>query len=172
MKGLIELLLRQRFKIGATFKVECFDKDGNLKWVDENHNVVVNVGLDEILNQFFKGSAYTAAHYVGLKNTGAVQAGDTMASHANWTEFQGYSEANRVGYVPGAVSGQSVDNSGSVAQFNITATGTVFGAFLCDENTKGGTTGILVSAEDFAASRGVADGDLMKVTITYNASDA
>ena len=27
------------------FTLECYDKDGNLKWKAENHNLVVNVGL-------------------------------------------------------------------------------------------------------------------------------
>lgn len=164
--------LRQRFKLGATFEFECFDRDGNLKWTEEVHNIMVNVGLNDVLDKFFKGATYTASHYVGLHDstTGPV-AGDTMASHGGWTEVTAYTEANRVGYVPGAVSGQSVSNSGSVAQFNINGSCTVDGAFLTTDNTKGGSSGTLISAADFAASRSCSDGDLMKVTITYNASD-
>ena len=37
------------------YVVECHDKDGNLKWVDETHNLVVNVGL-----QYMAGVALTS----------------------------------------------------------------------------------------------------------------
>ena len=35
-------------KGGGVFHVQCFDKDGNLKWEDEMHNLVVNVGLQDM----------------------------------------------------------------------------------------------------------------------------
>ena len=48
------------------YDVECISVDGTVKWTDKIENIVVNVGLDDVLEQYFKGSAYTAAHYVGL----------------------------------------------------------------------------------------------------------
>jgi hypothetical protein len=36
-------------KAGGVFKVVCHDKDGNLKWETESHNLVVNVGLVTLL---------------------------------------------------------------------------------------------------------------------------
>ncbi len=104
--------------------------------------------------------------YVGLKGAGAVVAADTMAAHAGWAELTPYSNATRIAYVPGAVTNGSCDNSASVAVFNINATATVAGAFLADLQTKAGTLGTLYGAGDFAASRSVATGDTMNVTIT------
>jgi len=49
-----------------TYDVECLDSEGNVKWKDKIENLVVNVGLDDVLDKYFKGSTYTAAHYVGL----------------------------------------------------------------------------------------------------------
>jgi hypothetical protein len=58
-----------------------------------------------------------------------------------------------------------MSNSTSKAVFNINATDTVFGAFLKDNNTKGGATGTLFGAGDFAASRAVASGDTLNVQV-------
>ena len=85
--------------LGASslYMFECFDADGNLKWREEVHNLVCNGGLDDVLTKYFKGSAYTAAWYVGLKGTGTPAAADTLASHGSWSELTGYTgEANRL----------------------------------------------------------------------------
>ena len=49
-----------RVKAGGVFKVLCHDKNGNLKWEAESHNLVVNVGLQDMNAKYFTGSAYTA----------------------------------------------------------------------------------------------------------------
>ena len=155
-----------------TYKFECFDKDGNLKWTEEVPNIVVNVGLDDLLDKYLKGSSYTAAFFVGLKNTGSPVAGDTMASHGSWTENVTYSEGTREALTLGTVSGQSVDNSASKASFSINGTTTIFGAFVTDNDTKSGATGLLYGVADFGASRAVENGDTLNVTVTLTAASA
>lgn len=155
------------------YKFEAFDKDGNLKWEDEVHNLVTNVGLDEILDKFWKGSSYTAAHYVGLQDgTPTNAAGDTMSSHAGWAEVTGYSEATREVLTLGTVSSQSVDNSASKASFSINATVTVGGAFVTTNSTKSGTTGILVGEAALSSDRSLTSGDTLNVTVTLTAASA
>jgi len=63
-----------------------------------------------------------------------------------------------------------ISNSASPATFSINATATIGGAFLTSNNTKGGTTGILFSASDFAApgDRSVVSGDTLSVTYTFS----
>lgn len=84
---------------GGVFTVVCHDKDGNLKWQDVFHNLVVNEGLQDMNAKYFAGSGYTAAWYLGLvTGPGAgntYAAADTLASHAGWTENTAYS-GNRV----------------------------------------------------------------------------
>lgn len=162
---------REGITFKNTYKFECFDKDGKLKWTEEVHNLVTNVGLDDVLNKYFKGSAYTAAFYVGLKAAGTIAGGDTLASHAGWAESAVYSNSTRPALVLGSVSGQSVDNSASKAVFNINASGTVAGAFVANDSTKSGTTGILYGAADFSGgSRAVLSGDSLNVQITLTAA--
>ena len=161
---------------GGVYRVECLDKDGNLKWSAESHNLVVDVGLQDMNTKYFTGTSYTAAWYLGLYGAGAANTpsgSDTMALHAGWTEITPYSNATRPAAVFGAASSADpsiITNSGSPAQFNINATAVVGGAFLVNNNTKGGSTGILFSASDFQApgDRSVASGDTLNVTYTFS----
>jgi len=167
---------KDKVAAGGVFTIQCFDSEGNLKWEDKNHNLVVNGGLQDMNTQYFKGSAYTATWYIGLYGAGASNdpaAGDTAASHSGWTEVTPYSNANR----PTATFGTAttadpsvIDNSASPAQFDIDATATVGGAFLISDNTKGGTTGVLFSASDFASpgDRSVASGDTLNITYEFS----
>lgn len=134
------------------------------QWVEVFDNLVTNVGRNDVLDKYFKGSSYTAAWYMGLKGTGSAAAGDTLASHAGWSEVTPYS-GNRKAITWGTTSSQS--NTASAVSFAITGTATVAGAFISSVDT--GTSGILYSAGDFAASRSVANGDTLNVTPTVTA---
>jgi hypothetical protein len=161
-------------KMRSRWEFIARDKDGNEKWRDYIEcNLVVNAGLDDVLDKYFKGSSYTAAHYIGLTDgTPSVAAGDTMASHAGWTEVTAYDEANRVTPTWGAVSSQSLDNSGSAAEFTISSNSTTIGgAFLCTDDTKGGSSGTLYGGGAFTAGdKSLDDDDVLTVTITLTAS--
>lgn len=158
-----------------TYLLEAYDKNGRLKWVHEITNIVVNVGLDDLLDKYLKGSSYTAAWYVGLTDgTPTPAAGDTMASHAGWSEVAAYDESARPALTLGTVSGQSVDNSASKASFSINADSTTIGgAFVASDDTKGGSGGTLYSVAAFqAADKGLDDGDTLNVTVTCTAASA
>lgn len=163
-------------RAGGVFKIECFDKDGNLKWAAESSNLVVNGGLQDMNTQYFTGATYTAAWYIGIYGPAATNnpaAGDTAASHAGWTEVTPYSNATRPACTFGTATTADpsvISNALSPAQFNINATDTVGGAFLISNNTKGGTTGVLFSASDFLSpgDRNVSSGDTLNVTYTFS----
>lgn len=153
------------------YDIECFDSEGNLKWIESFDNLVVNTGLDDNLDKYFKGSAYTAAFYVGLSDgTPTIAAADTLASHVGWVTVTPYSDVNDPTLSLGTVATQSVDNSASKAVFNINATATVGGAFLKDNNTKGSAVGLLYGVGAFAADKAVTSGDTLNVTITLTAA--
>ena len=161
-------------KLRNTVKVTARDPEGNILWTEEDHNIVVNVGLDEILDKFWKGSTYTASHFVGLADgTPTFASGDTMGSHAGWSEVSAYSEAARQDLTLGTVSGQSVDNSASKAVFTINADNTVVGgAFLTTDSTKGGTAGILMAGLAFGADRALSTNDTLDVQWTLTLANA
>jgi hypothetical protein len=163
-------------KATGLFEIKCHDKDGNLKWEAQSKNLVVNVGL-----QYMAGSALTSVTqittwYLGLYGAGASNtpaAGDTMSSHAGWTEVVAYSNATRVAatFVTATAANPSVvTNTASPATFNINGTTTVGGAFLTSGSAKGGTTGTLFSAADFGSpgDRSVVNSDTLSVTYTFS----
>jgi hypothetical protein len=169
-------MFNEKIKAGGVFTVQCFDKDGKLKWTEENHNLVVNVGLQDMNTQYFTGSGYTATWYIGLYGSGSTNnpaAGDTMASHIGWTEVTAYSQATRPAVTFGTATTADpsvISNSASPATFSINGTTVVGGAFLTSNNTKGGATGILFSASDFQSpgDRSVVSGDTLTVTYTFS----
>jgi hypothetical protein len=157
------------------FTMECYDSEGKLKWSAENHNLVVNVGLQYMCGTALTSVAQITTWYIGLYGAGASNtpaAGDTMASHAGWTEIVPYSNATRPActFATATTANPSVaTNSASVAVFTINATATVGGAFLVSNDTKLGTTGTLFSAADFTGGdRSVGSGDTLNVTYTLS----
>jgi len=166
-------------KATGKFLIECYDKDGKLKWTDESKNLVVNVGLQYMAGTSLDGStARITSWYLGLYGAASSNnpaAGDTMSSHAGWTEVTDYTEATRPAatFVAATTANPSVvTNSASKAQFTMNNTVTVGGAFLTSNNTKGGTSGTLFSAKDFSApgDRNVVSGDVVLVTYTFSLS--
>ena len=164
-------------KATGVFEIKCHDKDGNLKWEAQSKNLVVNVGLQYMAGTALDGTtARLTTWYLGLYGAGASNtpaAGDTMASHAGWTEVTAYSNANRVTatLVTATTANPSVvTNTASPAVFNINGTTTVGGAFLTSNDTKGGTTGTLFSAADFGSpgDRSVVNSDTLSVTYTFS----
>ena len=155
------------------FEVECHDKYGTLKWRDTIDNLVVNVGLDDVLDNYLRARMHTSEHYVGLTDgTPTPAAGDTMTSHAGWVEVVAYAEAARQLAQWGAVSGQSANNSANKAVFTINADATTLGGcFLCTNSAKSGTAGTLYGVGAFNAGDKTLDAsDLLNVTVTANAS--
>jgi hypothetical protein len=159
---------------GGVFTITCFDADGNLKWEESFHNLVVNEGLQDLNTQFFKGSGYTAAWYLGLvtgPGSGVTYAAtDTLASKA-WTEFTAYTGNRKLLTFGTATTADPsvISNSGSPSAYTITGGGgTVAGAFLATVAT--GTSGILFSEGNFTGGdKVVAAADTLNVTYTFNA---
>jgi hypothetical protein len=157
------------------YTIECHDADGNLMWIDGFANLITRVGAGDSLTQHLKGSAYTAAWFVGLTGATPVFAtADTMATHAGWTDSTAYSNATRPAWTGGTVDTSTdtctVDNSAAKAVFNINATATIGGAFLVNNSTKGGTTGVIYGGGAFAGgNRSVLSGDTLSVSVSATA---
>lgn len=163
-------------KATGKYVVECFDKDGKLKWVAETPNLVVNVGLQYMAGTALTTTAQITSWYIGLYGSGATNspaAGNTMGSHGTWTEVTDYSESTRPAATFAAATNANpsvVTNTLNKAVFTINGTTTVGGAFLTSDNTKAGTTGTLFSAADFQSpgDRSVVSGDILNVTYTFS----
>lgn len=125
---------------------------------------------------YSSAGAVTLAANAGTTVTGAralwdARAADTMSSHTPWPEVAAYSEANRQTLTLGTISAGSVDNSASKAVFTINADNTyIGGAFIADNNTKSGTTGVLYGMAPFTSGgiRQLMTGDTVSVQATLS----
>jgi hypothetical protein len=152
--------------------IECYDSEGNLKWGETKKNLVTTEGLNHVLSSTLDGGTQITTWYVGLKGAGSAAAGDTMSSHAGWTENTDYSQSVRQTLTLGTASAGSIDNTASKATYSINGTATIAGAFITSDSTKSGTTGTLYGVVDFASSRAVISGDTLEVTVTLTAASA
>ena len=169
----------ERVGAGGVFTVTCHNSDGQLKWSDSFHNLVVNQGLQDMNSKYFKGAGYTAAWFLGLvtgPGSGTTfAAGDTLASHAGWTENTAYTTSGGAGVRAAVTFGTAttadpsvLNNSASPSVFTMTSNAqTIAGAFLASVST--GTSGILFSAGDFSGGDKVVDsGDSLSVTYSFS----
>jgi len=158
---------------GGVYTVECVGPDGQVKWADSFHNLVMNGGLANMNGAYLAGSAQSTTWYLGLvtgPGSGTTfAAADTLASHAGWTESTAYT-GNRKAVTFGAATTANpsvITNSAAPSSFSMNATATIAGAFLCNVDT--GTSGVLFSAGDFTGGdKSVASGDTLNVTYTFS----
>ena len=131
----------------------------------------MNQGLDDILDVHLSGGTQDTTWFLGLTaDSPTFAAADTLASHAGWTEFTDYDESNRVAFTDGGVSSQSLDNSGSPAQFTSSSdSNSVGGSFLTGVNT--GTSGRIYAGAAFGSNKGLDSAETIDVTATFTAAD-
>ena len=156
------------------FDIECYDKDGVLRWKDSSKNLVVNVGLQYLAGCGLTSTTQITTWYLGLYGSGSTNnpaAGDTLALHTGWTEINPYTGNRPAATFAAATTANPsvVTNSASKASYSITSSATVGGAFLASVGT--GTSGTLFSGSDFTGGdRSVVNGDTLQVTYTFSLS--
>jgi hypothetical protein len=160
----------------GVYLIECLAADGTVKWSETVPNTVATVGKNFALDTLLAGSAYTVTGpFIGLISSvswSATAAGDTMSSHAGWTEA---GNANAPTYTaPRKTAAWSAASSGSKAlsssaSFAITGSGTIKGAFMVygsgAVSTIDSTAGTLLSAGVFSGGdKVVGNGDTLNVS--------
>jgi hypothetical protein len=172
-------MLENKGSFGGVFTVECRDADGQLKWTEEFPNLVVNTGLQSINTQFFKGITYTASWFMGLVTgpgaSNTYAAGNTMLSHAGWTENTAYAQTARptMAFGTATTADPSVIVTSAPIVFTMNASAIIAGAFVTTDNVKGGTAGTLFSVGNFTVGdRTIVSGDTLNVTYTFSADAA
>lgn len=160
------------------FFFRCFDRYGRLRWTNDFDNVVVTVGKNLALDTYLAGAAYTVTGpFMGLISsvgfTTGPAAGDTMASHAGWTEAGGVNAPSYTAPRPtvgwSAAAGGS--KSATTTVFHITSVGTIEGGFIVfgpgAVSTIDNTGGVLYSAGLFVSGSAlVGNGDTVNVLYT------
>lgn len=149
-----------------------------VKWDQLAPNTVMTVGKNQILDSSLAGSAYTVTgpymFLIGAVSYSAINAADTMASHAGWTEAGGTNAPTYTG--PRKTISWSAASSGSKAPssapvYAITGTGTAKGVGIVfgtgAVSTLDSTAGVLMSAGLFSGGdQGVVNTNTL--TVTYS----
>lgn len=165
------LIPASHLRVGGTFEGQIV-RNGEV--VDEfaDKNLVVNEGLNKLLDVMFHADTQVSTWYLGLFEGNytptATLTAATVASTA--TETTAYDESTRPAYTEAAASSQSITNSANRATFTFNATKSIYGAFLVSSSTKSGTAGVLFAAARFASAKSVESGDELLLTYTFDAS--
>ena len=175
--------------IEGFYRVECRDKDGNLKWEESFPNLVNEVGKELLLNTLLRtsGTYTTVGPFLGLISGASPTFGtgtDTQTSHAGWTEFTNYTVGGSA--VRGTAVFSAATSTGSTPTNVTTCTaaaitytitgagGTVGGCFLVTGSgavdTQSNTGGVLYSAGAFAVAKITTAGDTVSVTYSTTAT--
>ena len=149
---------------------EYFDRINGGEW-QRTKNLIPTEGLAHILNVAMGSTAKPAGYFLALFSGAAAPA-------ANWTAAsfaaaaseivsltEGYTNATRPAWTPVNTSTGSIDNMASVASVTIATSSqlNVTGAAMLTNSTRGGTTGVLVSATKYAAARVFQSGDTYEI---------
>ena len=149
---------------------EYFDRINGGEW-QRTKNLIPTEGLAHILNVAMGSTAKPAGYFLALFSGAAAPA-------ANWTAAsfaaaaseivsltEGYTSATRPAWTPTNTATGSIDNMASVASVTIATSSqlNVTGAAMLTNSTRGGTTGVLVSATKYAAARVFQSGDTYEV---------
>lgn len=139
----------------------------------EQPNITADVGIEALLDAFFlEGDQTGVEFFIGLVNNAAFtgfSAAHTMASHATWAEFVNYSESTRPQWLPSAADDRAVVNDADTVDFSINDTGVLRGVFVCTDEVKTGTDGILWAMVEFDTTKAVSNGSILRLTYTVSA---
>lgn len=158
---------------GGVFQIDHV-RNGEVIDSWEEPNLVVNEGLNKLLDVMFGGATQITTWYVGLFEGNYTPVATVTAATitAASTECTAYTESTRQEYVEDAAASQSITNSASRATFTFNATKTIYGAFLASASAKSATTGTLFSAARFNTSKSVVADDQLLLTYTLGAASA
>lgn len=146
---------------------------------EESHNLIVDQGLNHFLNVVMGASAKITTWYVGIfTNNVTPAAADTPAAQLGAAGTYGEGQdadydlplTNKPEYIDAVAAAKVMSNSGTPASFTIAATLTIYGAFISSITAKTATTGTLLAAKQFDASRAVIDNDVL--TVQYDITAA
>lgn len=155
--------MNENLKVKGKFTITHLTKDREVVGVYEFENLVVDSGLNYILRLVAKQPQSDL--YVGLFSGNYTPvAGDTLDTFpASASEFTGYSEASRPLWSVAIPTGLTLTNTSAKAEFNVTSSGDIYGAFISTSPSKNGTVGTLYAAKKMTAAKAVTAGDILLV---------
>lgn len=139
---------------GGTFHLECYDKDGNLKWEDEAKNTVLRVGKQKALDILFDAvTTKITTWHLGVSNdSGALSQDYVLAGEIGTRQATLFTR-----------TGETVDSD----QESFTGiTDTVRKAFV----VSAASMGTVFAVSDLSTPRTLVATDTLKVTYSISAA--
>jgi hypothetical protein len=161
-------------KTGFLYTVRHRAADGSLLSEERVHNLVPTVGLNYILNAAIQGGTPSASWYIGVfANNYTPVAGDTVNSIVTTGgEFTDYAEATRQDFTSPDSTAGLLTNADSLAVITASSATTIYGGFICNASTKGGTSGTLLSAVKFSSAKAMAIDERLEIEATLTLGNA
>jgi hypothetical protein len=168
--------MEQENKVDSTnfagrYDLEIRRVDGTVEHFSDE-NLIVDEGLNHILNTQLNGSTQVTTWYLGVfeGNYTPLAGVDAATITASSTESTAYDAATRVEWNEAASTAKSITNSANRASFVFNASKTIYGAFLVSASAKSATSGTLFSAARFATAKQVDSGDELLLTYTVTSA--
>lgn len=156
---------------GVLARGEYFDRVNGGRW-QRTPNLIVTQGLAHLLSVALAQTPKPAGYYLALFSGAAAPAPnwDAASFAAAASEIvsltEGYTSPTRPVWTPPASTATgSIDNLAAVATVTIATAAqlNVTGAAMLTNSTRGGTTGALISATKYAATRVFQNGDIYDI---------
>ena len=124
---------------------------------------------NSILDVYFNSATQITSWFVELirdDNFTGIVATDTALTHPGWEIGTEYIEGTRPAWAfDTPIVNEEIENTTTAAQFSINASQTFKGAAIYSNNTKGGTSGLLLAAGLFdSGDKILTSGDILQVT--------
>jgi hypothetical protein len=115
-------------------------RDGKIIDEFDAPNLVVDQGLNHLLDVLLHGSTQVGTWYLGVFEGNYTPVAGLLASTIAGaaTETTAYDETTRPAYNEAAAAAKVTTNTANKATFTFNATKTLYGAFLISDSTKGG----------------------------------
>ena len=167
-------------KFQNVFQIEQI-RDGEVINTIEVPNAVTDLGKNDVLDVYHGVAAKRAAFYIGLieqhdgssQTFTAVADTDTLATHAGWVEYTGYTETDRQTWTPTTASSKAVTGT-AASVFTMPGTvpvgSSIAGLILATDQAKATTSGLLWATAVFAGPATFAADDQFRVTYTVRIS--
>ena len=157
------------------WKFECFYPNGQLKWTEIIHNIVVDEGLQHALEVLFLGATQYSNWYVELYESDSTPDADWAYATigTDQTPFEDYDEVTRPQWTPSAVSNLALTEFVAFTASTGVNT-TLYGGYVVNVSTKAdnaSAAGIMWCATKFSTPRPFVATEILNVTYSINSAD-
>lgn len=117
----------------------------------------------------FEGAIMPTAWYIGLYETDYTPTPTVSAATLNAlaVECVSYDEPTRQPFIPLATGIGAASNEASPAEFNMSATKTVYGGFVSSQPTKGSPSGVLLSVVKLPTLKNVDSTSILRAKVYF-----